>query len=195
MPEDKLQKIISIIQSEAEERQKHIIEAAQKRFQEEMQRAENDVLQESFDLVQRRAKKIRDQAGQNISAAQRNARRLVFEKRNALTDEIFRQAAEQILRYTQGPEYKTLLENSAKKIAALCKGQAIVTLRPADQAFEKDLAALFAGRASFVYDDSLNLGGMRVLDQECNVSYDDTLETRLSSQKDWFMEHSGLVIS
>ena len=47
----------------------------------------------------------------------------------------------------------------------------------------------------FEADDSISLGGLRMVSEDGKIAVDDTLDTRLAAQREWFQKHSGLILS
>ena len=44
-------------------------------------------------------------------------------------------------------------------------------------------------------DKNILLGGLRMVGEDGKIAVDDTLDTRLASQREWFQKNSGLIIS
>ena len=49
--------------------------------------------------------------------------------------------------------------------------------------------------ASFSKDSTIKIGGLKGINSLATLLIDDTLDSRLESQKKWFEENSGLYIS
>lgn len=189
-----LNQIISAITAEAQARKAEILKQTEEQYRKELNQAENEVLQESFDLIKRKGSAIRLDAGHKISDEERAARRTVFARRESITGEVFA-AAEEKLRTLAPEQYAQILAASAADISRRCGGHAVeITLRAQDSSYQDTIRTAFSGKVTFVQTDSIHLGGIKVKDLEDHLVYDDTLDSRLSAQRGWFMEHSGLTI-
>ena len=195
MAQNKLQQIIAAITAEADERQKEILEEADTRLKKELERAEAEVLQESYELIRRKSAQIREDAGRTVSAQQREGRKALFQKRDAIFHEVFNQVAERLLAFSASDEYPAFLTNSAQAIAAQCGGDSVeIHLREQDIPHAPLIKQAFSGEATVIPSADICLGGMAVLNGQKGLRFDDTLDTRLYEKRQWFMEHSGLTI-
>ncbi len=60
--------------------------------------------------------------------------------------------------------------------------------------FSDDLKAIFKNGCVVTESDDIVYGGLRAADRKTHCLADDTLDTKLKEQKEWFLEHSGLSI-
>ena len=195
MAQDKLQQIIAAITAEADERQKEILEEADARLKKELERAEAEVLQESYELIRRKSAQIREDAGRTVSARQREGRKALFQKRDAIFHEVFDETAKRLLAFSASEEYPAFLTNSARAIAAQCGSDSVeIYLREQDLPHAPLIQQAFSGQAAVLPSTDIRLGGLVVFNGQKGLRFDDTLDTRLQEKRQWFMEHSGLTI-
>ena len=97
--------------------------------------------------------------------------------------------------YTKTDSYREKLVSSAKEIAeAFDGGDVELFLRKEDLVFSDDLKAIFKNGCVVTESDDIVYGGLRAADRKTHCLADDTLDTKLKEQKEWFLEHSGLSI-
>ena len=130
------------------------------------------------------------QANRALSAAREETRARLSAHRAALTAQVFADARAALARYTASPAYALWLAKSAADLAARLGAGAVLSVRTADLPLLKN--ALPAG-CTLQADDTITLGGIRA--KGSDLAADDTLETRLEAQRDWFLEKSGLSVS
>ena len=57
------------------------------------------------------------------------------------------------------------------------------------------LGDYFGKNCRILADESIRIGGLKVMNQSSGIFMDETLDSRLEDQKPWFYSHSGLVIT
>ena len=86
-------------------------------------------------------------------------------------------------------------ERSRKELTeAFDGGDVELFLRKEDLVFSDDLKAIFKNGCVVTESDDIVYGGLRAADRKTHCLADDTLDTKLKEQKEWFLEHSGLSI-
>lgn len=195
LQEQKLQAMFETISLESDRQQQDMLEKAKADLDQKLKAAEADALAETFELITRRSAAIREETGRRISAAEVEARAGLFRRREQIRREVFAKAAERILAFTATDNYKKLLLASADRIAAAMKGHcSILFLCERDRPLAADICAHLGTSITLHIDPGIRLGGIMVEADDNRMMIDDTLDTRLSQQEQWFMENSGLNI-
>lgn len=193
--DDRVSKFVTAITKEAEEQRQRIEQETKDFIAAEMEKAEMDALGDSYKMIQRAVGNIRSDVGSKLSARMLENRRVLLARREEIADAVLQKAAERVTAFTASRDYDAFLAASAKKAAAVLPGgRPIVYLRPADLD-RKAVIAGALGDCSFEADDSISLGGLRMVSEDGKIAVDDTLDTRLATQREWFQKHSGLILS
>lgn len=193
--DDRVSKFVAAITREAEEQRQRIEQETQDFIAAEMEKAEMDALGDSYKMIQRAVSNIRSDVGSQLSARMLENRRVLLARREEITDAVLQKAAEKVSRFTASEGYDAFLAASAKKAASVLRGgRPTVYLRPADLSHQAAVVGAL-GDCSVEADDSIRLGGLRMVDGDGKVAVDDTLDTRLAGQREWFQRNSGLVLS
>lgn len=136
------------------------------------------------------ASRAKTQANRALSAARAEARAALAAHRQALADEAFAAAADQLRAFTAGADYAAWLQAEAKALADRLGAGTVLYARPEDL---KLLGQLPAG-CTVEADPSIELGGLRAENKAAHMAADDTLTSRLAAQRSWFLENAGLSI-
>lgn len=116
----------------------------------------------------------------------------VIDVRTGITEKVFSAVRAKLADFTKTGEYGDLLEESAKKMAAICADASLVIyMREQDLPYADRIKAV-SPTISVRTDASIGLGGIYGISAEKSIKLNDLLETRLSLQRDWFYENSGL---
>lgn len=160
---------------------------------------EADKLQKSADvLVQERiayAKaEIETRFNKNVAQSYSQCRAKLAQKRSELTGEVFEKATARLVEFTKEDEYIDFLAESLKNIFSFVNGKFTASVKPEDK--EKLLKAKEKAGidCDFAADDSIKIGGIKAVCTEINKIFDDTLDSRLEDQKEWFFANSDFVI-
>ena len=94
--------------------------------------------------------------------------------------------------------YKSYTEYETARIKADCNS----AVSECEERSRKELTdlraelckAIFKNGCVVTESDDIVYGGLRAADRKTHCLADDTLDTKLKEQKEWFLEHSGLSI-
>lgn len=162
-----------------------------------MQEAEKEMHDRHEVLYQRAIGQVKQQTDVELSAYRSASRRRLAGLRDAYEQKVFEDAARAVAAFTATPEYGTLLERSAARLGALLPAgvtDAVVYLRPADEAFAARVQAAFGCPCRVESDESNTLGGLRMESTAASLRADDTLAARLEQEKPRFREQAGLAV-
>ena len=194
--DDRVSKFVAAITREAEEQRQRIEEETKEFIAGEMEKAEMEALNDSYKMIQRAVSNIRADVGSQLSARMMENRRVLLQKREEITQAVMDKAAEKLVSFTDSPDYRAFLTASAQRAAAAIGGVGTpptVFLRKADMGFASDIQAAI-GPCDCKEDAGISLGGLRMSSADGRLTADDTLDTRLASQREWFQKNSGLVL-
>lgn len=139
-------------------------------------------------------KKRNEETGKIAKLTQEGQRKL-FLKRFEMTESIFKKAEEKLIAYTKTKEYNEKLKNSAANISDVFNNKdCVITIKPDDIDKTDIIKAAYAGNIEITVDKSIKIGGIKGYCAENKVVADDTLDSKLSEQKQWFIENSNLNV-
>lgn len=160
-----------------------------------LERAEKDVLNESYVLIQKEQDEMRRTLSREMSLREIEARHALLSKRRDMMAAIFDRARQKLLAYAKTPEYAADLEQSLKNMLPQFPADGTVyTVCLRDEALCASLQALCPKGSRVEVASDIELGGLRGTNAAVGILIDDTLDTRLEQQHDWFTDHSGLTI-
>lgn len=80
---------------------------------------------------------------------------------------------------------------SAKEVAKLfADNDCVVYVNERDMKNSDKIKAVFAGSTEVVADKSIKIGGIKGFCKAMNIVADETLDSKLYAQKEWFIENS-----
>ena len=111
--EEKLAKFHQAINHYAQEQRRKIEEEVADFKKRELEEAEDEVLVESYHLIQKEMADMRGRISREMAQREIAGRRALLEKRNQITREVFAAAAEILKKEAQGSGYAPLLDRFA----------------------------------------------------------------------------------
>lgn len=192
--QSKINSFINSIADTAEEKRKKVFSQTEEILKAEKEKIEEDAKKAANDYIKAKTASIKLEAGKRISESAAQCRKEVFSRRNEIAMQIRSEVAEKLSDFTRSEEYRIFLEKSAAKVMENF-GASNVTLlfRAEDVALGEKICRKYPNaRAS--EDPTIQIGGIKGIDSVMMLLVDDTLDSRLNSQKKWFEENSGLYI-
>ena len=130
-----------------------------------------------------------------ISAMQRKTNLELIAKRQELQNKVFEEAKAQLMAYTKQDDYQIFLKSQINQLPLeIYEGQVLIHIANADHSLFEGLKAEFKGEVELVEDASIEIGGFIAINAQRGLVIDNSLDNRLESCKEWFYNHSGLVI-
>lgn len=158
----------------------------------EMARAEEEASRDGHAKITAAKEKIEANAKRTVANYELKKRKEIYQKRLDYQTAVFEEAKNQLIEFTKTDDYREFLVRIAKKISDLISENATVYLADNDFKF-KDLISENIN-AEIITDSNIRIGGIKAFDVINNILIDDTLDTRLENQKEWFLENSDMKI-
>ena len=195
VPEKKLDKFSSAVLKDAEEQRSKILEEIEEYRKNQMEKAEEEILHEAYVMIQNEIASIKNTHSRKISLTELEGRRSLLMLREELTGKVFEEAASRIADFTKTEEYKQYMCDAVKKCCGeIPDGSVEIQVKKDDLALSDALVAASGRDSKVVESVNITLGGVLVSCVSKGIVVDETLDLKLSSQKDWFASESGLSI-
>lgn len=193
--DQKLTKFMQAITAYAEEQRDAIHQEVEAFKEARLSRAEQEVLRESYVLIQKEQDEMRRTIARELSMREVQARHRLLSKRRDMMTSIFDRARQKLLEYAETPAYCDELKRSLSAMAKqLPADGTIYAVCPRDEALLAELMPLCPAGSRIEVATDIALGGLRGVNTAAGILIDDTLDSRLEQQHDWFTDHSGLTI-
>ena len=191
----KTDNFLQAIEKYAEEQRGKLLTEAEAFKEREINTAEEEGLKEAYELVQREMAEINSAISGEISKAEADSRRRIFERRREIEDDVFERAKQKLIAFTESDRYGAMLIKCAIDISrALNSDDVVLYVRECDLRYKKKLRDFFGKDCEILPSDDIIIGGITGLSRKLGLIADETLDTRLSYQREWFHEHSGLTV-
>lgn len=193
--DDKLNKFYLAINHYAEEQRKKIEKEVNEFKNKELNETEFEVLNESYRLIQKEMAEMRNKIFREIASREMDKKKTLLIKRKQITNEVFNRAFKSLLEFTLKDNYPSLLVKYAKELSKVFdKSGTILYIKSEDKQYEDLIKQAFSIKPTIKIDDGIQIGGIKAGNSEMGIEADDTLDTKLESQREWFEKMSGMVV-
>lgn len=193
---EKTSNFLEAINKYAEEQRNAIQKEVEDYKREEIERVESEVLNDAFQLIQSEMTEMRSKISSELSKKEMEGKKLLFEKRKAITEKVFEKAQEKLIEFSHSKEYPELLKKYVKKISSvLTESGTILYIKEEDLPLKSELLKAF-GREDCTVEvtDEIVIGGIYGYNSKMGIVADESLDSKLADQHEWFAENSGLKI-
>lgn len=159
----------------------------------EMERAEVEASKNGHEKIRAAEEKIKSNSRSEIANYNLLKRKEIYEKRNKYQKQVFEEASIKISEFVKTDDYVTFIEKSLKGLSDKVGNNATVYISPNDKKYCDLIKEVFS-EANVEIDNEIKLGGIKILDNDKGLLFDDTLDSRLLQQKDWFLINAKMQI-
>ena len=150
---------------------------------------------DSEKLIKDKLEAKKNEQTSKIAKLMQEGQRKLFLERAEMTESVFKKAEEKLIEFTKTTKYSELLNNYAKNISALFDGKScVIYINERDMAFADQIKTLFGGKAELCADKTIKIGGLKGYCEALSIVADETLDSKLNAQREWFFENSGLSV-
>lgn len=183
------------IEKIADQEEKQILEEAKALEKEAYAQMEAEAKKDAKRQLEKELAAISSKASIDAAANLEKRTKKLVEKRDELVKNIFEQAKNKLIAFVESDEYKDYLIDHIQKIGQEYQMTGcILNLRKEDMKYQKELVKAYGFDIEVKDNDQIHLGGFIIENPVTHVVCDETLETALENQKDWFYKTSGLMI-
>ena len=135
---------------------------------------------------------ISSEAANEIATSHTERTRRLIEIREGYVKDIFEKAKEKLVTFSQSKDYPAFMENKIKEVSSYHLDHSILFLQ--DMHLKDQLVNAYGMHLEVKEDPTIEIGGFKVENQENQLVLDETLDTALKNQREWFNQNSGLTI-
>lgn len=193
--EERAAKFFDAITKDAEERHEEMTRKTRETVESGLEKAKTKAHSQAQAKIERERMLKEQEFNRTVANERTQQRARLTDKRGAITDEVFGDAREKLVAFTESDGYADFLKKSAAGFAAVFpQGDVIVYVRPGDMRFADDIKNAFGRDCKVESSDEITIGGCRAGVAGGSTVADDTLDTRLEAQREWFLEISGMSV-
>ena len=192
----KTDNFLKAIEKYAEEQRTKLRTEARSHREQELDKAEDEGLREAYIMIQKKMADVKTEISSELSRAENASRKNIFLRRGEIEKSVFDDVEKKLAEFTKSSDYEKMLARCAKSIAsALAADDVTLYLRREDMKYKDAVAKAFGKGCEVKQSDEITVGGIFGQSRTLGLLCDETLDSRLAQQHEWFCENSGLKVS
>ncbi len=178
----KLDRFTESVNSEVDEHISSIIDEANRLSSEKLSKTEDDELLDAFNKIQKSVRDIESRYRRLYALEEQKCRMDVLKHREVLANEIFANVKKKIYDFAASEKYGDYLLEAVK--GEKLSDSAVVVISPKDEKYGIIITEKY--NYKFRTDESIELGGLMLVDDEQGLIIDKTFDSELEEQKKSF---------
>ncbi|MBQ8056903.1 MAG: V-type ATP synthase subunit E [Ruminococcus sp.] len=160
----------------------------------EIEKATKEGIEDAYTLIQKEIAVKKAQIISDVAKREQESRKALFIKRNGIVEKVFADAKAKLLEFVSSEDYVHYLKKSANEVAELFENNECIIYVKENDIDKAELIKGIIPNGKVCADNSIELGGIKAHCEALSIVADDTLDTKLSDQRVWFAENSGLKV-
>ena len=195
MPKNKTDNFLKAIKKYANA-QKHAMEGEVRQMKtERLKEAEAKAKRDSEKLKKEKLNESHNRNTAMLASKTQEGQRKLFLERSRMTEEVFKLADEKLTEYIKTDAYSEKLRTSAKAVAEVFEdNDCVLYLSERDMGAADELKAFFKGNTEVKADKAIKIGGVKGYCASLGIIADETLDSKLEEQREWFVENATLSV-
>lgn len=192
--EERLKSFLDSINRETQENYNKVLSEIEELNKKELSQAEEYAEKQAHDFLNKSIANSKSDANNKISVELSVGRKKLSELRSKITAEVFDDAKNKLSAFAESEDYSAFIEKSAQSLYDLLGDGAKVYVRESDLKFTEFISNAFKNHCTVLVDYDITIGGLKAQNADGTLIADDTLDTRLSQQYEWFLSNCNLSI-
>ena len=159
----------------------------------EMERAEKQASREGHAKIEAAKHKIQTNTKMRISEYNLQKKKEIYSKRKEYQNSVFDSAKKELVEFTKSDKYVDFLEKSLHDLSDKVGCNTTIYCSAEDKKYEDLIKKVFPD-SNIEIDTTIEIGGIKIKDIDKSIMIDDTLDTRLSEQNEWFISNAKMQV-
>lgn len=190
----KTSNFLRAINKYAEEQSNAILQEVEEFKKQEIEKATSEAIADAYELIQKEISVKKAQIVSEYAIKEQNSKRELFIRRGEIVDAVFEKAKAGLIEYTNTDAYIDYIRKSAQEISdAFCGNECVVYIKEADED-KSDIIKGIIQKCTIEYDADIKIGGIKGYCKALSIIADNTLDSKLCAQREWFAQNSGIKV-
>jgi len=195
MPKNKTDNFLKAIKKYAGAQKKAMEGEVKQLKSERLKEAEEKAKRDSEALKKQKLNEVHNSQTAKLATKTQEGQKQLYIARAQMTEEVFKLASDKLKAYAQTAEYRAKLNDSAKAVAELFGGKdCIIYVNERDIAEAEQFKSLFSAGSEVKADNTIQIGGVKAYCESMGIIADETLDSKLDLQREWFVENAELSV-
>lgn len=190
----KTSSFLKAINKYAREQSNAILLEVEEFKKQEIEKATQEGISDAYKLIQKEVAQKKANIISDFAKREQESRKTLFIKRNEIVESVFADAKAKLIDYTTTDNYAENIKKSAREIASVFENKAcIVYVKEADLSLENIIREEISNCTIEVSKD-ITIGSIKAYCSELSALVDETFDTKLSLERESFIEKCNLKV-
>ena len=186
----KTNSFLETIKKYAEEQKNMMKEEVEAFREEQLRRANEEGTVAAYYFIQREKSEYNSLLSKENSLKETAVKHELFEKRKKMVNYIFNEAKKKIVSYVESDKYPRYMNAAAENIKKFVNGsKSVIYISPKDSEYKKMILDVFSDNCEVIFDNTIELGGIRCYCEELSIVADETLDSKFTDRQKWFVDN------
>ncbi len=190
--DERVSRFLRAIDRHAKRQQNEILQEMEKLEKRELEKAEAEIIEDVKVILRREINGIKNKISVEVSHKELDERRKIAHKRREMMKNVFKESEKRLIEFTKTKEYRDSLVRYTKNIAERLKGDDVILyVYEEDLKYKQMIEDAFGRKCSLESDKNIKVGGIRGYSKSEGLIADETIDAKLATQEEWFLEKYG----
>lgn len=190
MSDEKLQKFEAAVTKEARAQAQKLVDEVREKKQLELSKINDAELEKYFTEMQKEISKIKQSCIKRVSVQSQATKKEILLAREEIKKKVFENLFKRLCEFSKSDEYENYLKKVYSKLTQFQTDDLVVFVAPKDLELAKKV---FEPR-EVKPDSKIEIGGFILKSESWGFAVDETLDTQLEEQNEYFNAISNLTI-
>lgn len=192
--DNKTSSFLKAINKYAQQQSEAILQETEEFKKQEIEKATKEAITDAYNLIQKNISVEKAKIVSEYAKREQESKSQIFIRRNEIVSDVFEKATNKLISFTKTDDYTDYLTKSANEIAAVFEGKECIVYIKNDDTDKAELIKSIIKNCTVECDNSIVIGGIKAFCEQSSVIADNTLDSKLNEQYQWFCENSGLKV-
>lgn len=189
---ERASRFLRAIDKNAKKQQSEILEEMKNFEKREVEKVEAEIIEDVRVMIQREIESMKNKIAIEVSHKEMDERKKIAHKRQEMMRSVFEESEKRLIEFTRTQEYRECLIKYTQNISKKLKGDDVVLYVYEEDLKYKEMIEEAFGRSCRVEaDESIKVGGIRGFSEQDQLVADETIDEKLCTQEEWFLEKYG----
>ena len=190
----KANNFLNVINKYAKKHKSKVLDEIKEQELISQKKIENQILEDTKLIIKKAIIDLENELAVEISHKELEERKKLSQRRKEIMRDIFKESRIKLQEFSCSDKYEIFLEKSCKSVAQVINTHDLeILIKSQDIKYENLIKKIF-NNCELKITDKIKLGGIIAQSKSKKIIVDDSLDSRLKSQRSWADENFGVLL-
>ena len=190
----KANNFLNVINKYAKKQKSKVLDEIREQELISQKKIENQLLEDTKLIIKKAIIDLENELAVEISHKELEERKKLSQRRKEIMKDVFKESRIKLQEFSCSDKYEIFLERSCKSVAQVINTPDLEILVKSQDIKYEDLIKKIFNNCELKITDKIKLGGIIAQSKSKKIIVDDSLDSRLKSQRSWADENFGVLL-